>query len=408
MTKHRRPLWHYFGPGLICGASENDPTTVASLAVIGSTTVYGLGWLVLLIVPMLAVVQVLSARIGAIGKHSLEDLVRTHYGKPLALLMLLAVTGVSLVTLVADLEGGGAALQVLTGLDYRIFVFPLSGAALAMLIFGNYERIKKILVVLPLAFLAYPIATVLAHPDWHQVLLDTFLPHFDWHNKDFAAGAIAMLGTTLTSYSYVWQTIETAKERPPISRLGLVQADATLGTVVAGISFWSIVIATGATLGVHHHIVQTADQAAMALQPVAGRFAGIVFGIGLLGSAMIAVPILCATTAYMFSGMFGWNENIDEKYWRAPRFYLSMIVLGLIASGFAVLGWSPIKVLFVSSIVGGIATPITLVMMLLVARNKHVMHRHRISPWLTGAGWGVAAVVIAAALLFLWQTFFSR
>lgn len=381
---------------------------MASLAVIGSTTVYGLGWLVLLIVPMLAVVQILSALIGAVGKRSLEDLVCTHYGKPLAFVMLLAVSGVSLVTLVADLEGGGAALQVLTGLDYRIFVFPLSIAALGMLIFGNYERIKKILVVLPLAFLAYPIATVLSHPDWHQVLLDTFLPHFAWNSRDFSAGAIAMLGTTLTSYSYVWQTIETAKERPPLSRLGLVQADATLGTVVAGISFWSIVIATGATLGVHRHAVQTANDAAAALQPVAGRFAGIVFGIGLLGSAMIAIPILCATTAYMFSGMFGWNENIDAKYWRAPRFYLTMIVLALIASAFAAVGWSPIEVLFVSSIVGGIATPVTLVMMLLLARNKRAMHRHQVSPWLTAGGWAVAAVVSAAALLFLWQTFVSR
>jgi Mn2+/Fe2+ NRAMP family transporter len=400
----RRPLWHYFGPGLICGASENDPTTVASLAVIGSSTIYGLGWLVVLVVPMLATVQMLSAHVGAVGKRSLEDLTRKHYGRAPALIVLLSVISVTLVTLVADLEGGGAALQVLTGLNYRIFVFPLTFLALALLIFGDYERIKKFLVVLPLAFLAYPVAMVMAHPDWHQVLLDTFVPHFQT-TKDFTDGAIALLGTTLTSYSYVWQTIETAKERPPLARLGLVQADATLGTVVAGISFWSIVIATGATLGMHHQSVETADQAARALEPLAGKYAGVLFGIGLLGSAMIAVPILCATSAYMLGGMFGWNENIDEKYWRAPRFYGSMVAVAFVASVLAVLGVQPIKVLFASSIIGGVATPVTLVVLLLIARDKRIMHEHKAPVPLTIAGWTTAAIVTAAACVFLWTNF---
>ncbi|GAC1389928.1 MAG: Nramp family divalent metal transporter [Vulcanimicrobiaceae bacterium] len=395
----RKPFWHYLGPGIISGASDNDPTTVASLAVIGSTTVFGLGWLVILVIPMLAVVQAISAQIGAITKRGIEDDVRKYYGRGLALVMLAAVLIVNFVTLTADLEGGGAALQVLTSINYRWWILPIAIAALAMLIFGNYEKIKKLLLVFPMLFLAYPVAAIMAHPDWHAVFA-AMVPHFE-HSKDYASGAIALLGTTLTSYAYVWQTIETAKERPPVSRLGLVQADTTLGTVIAGISFLAIVIATGATLGVHHQQVDTADQAAQALKPIAGAYASILFGLGLLGSALIAVPVLAATSAYVMNGMFGWHASLDKKWWQAKRFYSSMIVITLLASVVGLAGAPPIKVLYFGSILGGIGTPVSLAIMLLLGRRKDAMHGHPIGLPLAFAGWAVTGIVTVAAIVYL-------
>lgn len=394
-ARTRKPIWHYFGPGIISGASDNDPTTVASLAVIGSTTVYGLGWLVLLVIPMLAVVQVISAKVGAITRHGLEaDSMKLH-GRAVALVMLISVLGVAFVTLIADIEGGGAAMQVLTGIDYRWWILPLALLSLAMLIFGTYEKIKLVLLIFPLVFLAYPISAVLAHPDWHAVLIGSLIPHFK-RTQDYASGAIALLGTTLTSYAYVWQTIETARERPPLARLGLVQADASVGTVVAGLSFLAIVVATGATLGIHHQTVDTADQAAKALVPLAGRYAGLLFGVGLLGSALLAVPVLIATSAYVLNETFDWRSSLDTKWWRAPKFYGSMCSMTLLAAAAALLGAPPIKLLFFSSIIGGIGTPITLIIMLLVARNRTIMGKHPISLGLAGAGWGVAGIVIFA------------
>src|SRR5579872_2155053 len=388
-------------PGIISAASDNDPTTVATLAVIGSTTVYGLSWLVLLAIPMLAVVQAISSQVGMVAKGSgLEDIVRERYGAVSAVVVLLAVLVVNILTFSADLEGGGAALQLLTHLPYQWWIVPLAGLSVVLLIWGNYARIQSILIYIPLAFLAYIAAALLAHPDWRRILVDSFVPHFE-RSGAYTAGAIALLGTTLTAYAYVWQGIEIAEDRPPLRRLGLVQIDSTVGAVVAGITFWFIVIATGATLGIHHRTVETAQQAASALAPLAGRFASTLFGIGLLGSALLALPVLLATSAYVVAEMFRWVGQLDAKFFQARRFYWIMIVICIIGCAIALAGVQPIRLLFISSIAGGIATPITMVFMLLAAGDEQVMHGTPVSPWLKGAGWATTAVVSVAAGVFL-------
>lgn len=398
------PWWRSIGPGIISGASDNDPTTVASLAVIGSTTTYALGWLVILVIPMLAVVQAISSTVGAVTRKGLERVLRERYGPAVALLALVTVLAVNVLTLAADLEGGGAAVQVLTGLDYRWFAIPIAALAAAALIFGNFAKVQRILVYLPLVFLAYVAAAFLAHPNWHDVILASLVPHLQY-NKDFAAGAIALLGTTLTAYAYVWQTIEIAEEKPPLSRLGLVQVDAVLGVVIAGATFWFIVIATGATLGIHHKAVETAQQAASALAPVAGRWASLIFGIGLLGSTLIAVPVLGATCAYVTSEMFGWRGSIDNTFWRAKRFYITLLVTLTVSCVIALAGVPPIKLLFASSIAGGIATPVTLGLLMAVANDRRTMSTHRPKLISLVAGWAVFAVVTLATGFYLYQTF---
>ena len=396
--------WKVLGPGIVSGASDNDPTTVASLAVIGSTTVYALGWLVLLIIPMLSVVQAVSAQVGIVTKTGLEAAVRRRYGKGWALLALVSVLIVNLITLAADLEGGGAALSLLIHIDYRWFIIPLAASAGFMLIFDNYKKIERVLIYLPLVFLSYVVAAFMARPQWTDVLRNSLIPHFSF-TEPMITGAIALLGTTLTAYSYVWQTIEMSEEAPPLSRLGLAQVDTTLGTIVAGATFWCIVIATGATLGVHHKAVQTAQDAATALTPFAGRWASLLFGIGLLASALIAIPVLGATSAYVVSEMFGWGGGINQKLWRAKKFYLTLIAVLVVGSGVGLSGVSPIKLLFISSIVGGLATPITLTMMMLIAGNPSAMKRKPVNPFLLGSGWIVTIVVTVAAAIFLFQTF---
>ncbi len=391
-------------PGIVSAASDNDPTTVASLAVIGSTTTYGLGWLVLLVIPMLAIVQAISSQVGTVTKRGLEDLVRQRYGRIAASVVLIAVLFVNVLTFAADLEGGGAALELLTGVHYVWWVAPLAAGSLALLIWGNYTRVERLLVYIPLAFITYVIAAFCAHPDWGAVVRGSFIPHLQ-HSRNYVAGAIALLGTTLTAYAYVWQGVEISEERPPLRRLGLVQIDATFGAIGAGITFWFIVIATGATLGVHGKQVQTAAEAASALAPVAGRFASVLFGIGLLGSALLALPVLLATSAYVAAEMFRWVGHLDRKFFQAPRFYATMLVLAVVGCGIAFAGVAPIRLLFVSSIAGGIATPITLVFMLLAASDKQTMRDHGIAPWLRTAGWFTTAIVTIAAAVFLYQTF---
>jgi Mn2+/Fe2+ NRAMP family transporter len=392
-----------FGAGIVAGASDNDPTTVATLAVIGSTTVYALGWLALLIIPMLAVVQTIAAQVGAVSKKGLEDLVRRHYGRSWAFLALAALLLVNILTLAADLEGGGAALALLTHVEYQWWLIPLGVLTVAGLIFGNYKAIERVLRYVALLFLTYVGAAILAHPDWGAVLRASFVPHFDFR-PEMVSGALALLGTTLTAYAYVWETIEQSEEKPKLSRLGLVQVDAALGIVVAGLTFWFILVATGATLGVHHQKVDTAAQAAQALAPIAGKYAQLIFAIGLLGSALIAIPVIAGTCAYVAAEMFGWRRSLDATFDRARAFYLTLIACMAIAAAIGFLGVKPIALLFYSGIAGGIATPFTLVLMLLVARNPNVMHRRVIKPWLALAGWTVVAVVTGSTLIYLAQT----
>ncbi|GAC1580863.1 MAG: divalent metal cation transporter [Candidatus Elarobacter sp.] len=391
-----------FGAGIIAGASDNDPTTVATLAVIGSTTTYELGWLTLLVIPMLAVIQAIAAQVGTVAKKGLEDCVRSAYGRPWALLSLAALLIVNVLTLAADLEGGSAAMELLTNISYRWWVAPLGGLTVVVLVVGNYRTIERVLRYLALLFLTYVGAAFLAHPDWNAVFRGSFIPHFNLR-PDTVSGALALLGTTLTAYAYVWETIELSEEKPKLRRLGLVQVDAALGIIVAGLTFWFILVATGATLGVHHKSVQTAQEAAQALAPVAGKYAQLVFAIGLLGSALVAIPVIAGTSAYVAAEMFGWRRSLDASFDKARRFYLTLGACVFIAVLIGVAGVPPIKLLFFSGIAGGVATPLTMALLLLVGRNRRIMHQARIPVWLAACGWCVAAVVSGATGIYLVQ-----
>jgi len=392
------------GSGLIAGAADTDPTTVASLAVVGATTTYGLAWLVILIIPMLSIVQVVSASVGVVCKTGLEDAIRGRFGQVWATLTLLLILAVNVLTLAADLEGGCAALQLLTGIPYQWFLVPLAAAVGVLLIWGNYAIVERILRYVLLVFLSYIVAAFLSRPEWGVVLSHTFIPHLET-SQVYITGALALLGTTLTSYAYVWETIQQGEERPGIGRLGLVQLDAGAGAIVAGLLFWFILISTGATLGVHHKTVETAEDAARALAPLAGQYASILFGLGLLASALLALPVLTATSAFVMSEAFGWRRSLDVGFSRARRFYIVLVITLAAAVGITLFGVSPIRLLFLSSLAGGLGTPVTLLFLMLLARDRRMMGEHRISGRLAIAGWVVTLIVAAACVLFLWQTF---
>ena len=348
-------------------------------------------------------IQTIAAQVGAVSEKGLEDCVREQYGRLWAFAALACLLAVNVLTLAADLEGGGAALSMLTHVAYLWWILPLGALTAAVLIFGNYDAIERILRYVALLFLTYVGAAFLARPDWHAVLLGSFVPHFSFQ-PEFVAGALALLGTTLTAYAYVWETIEQSEKKPPLRRLGLVQVDAALGIVVAGLTFWFILIATGATLGVHHQRVETADQAAQALAPVAGKYASLVFGVGLLSSALIAIPVIAGTCAYVAAEMFGWRHSFDAGFKGARRFYLALIACIVVAAGIAFAGVKPMTLLFYAGIAGGIATPFTIALMLLIARNRGTMRHKRIAPWLAAAGWCVCAIVGTATVIYLAQT----
>jgi Mn2+/Fe2+ NRAMP family transporter len=401
--------WGYLrslGPGLVSGAADTDPTTVATLAIIGAGTVYGLGWLTLLLFPMIAIVQVISTHVGVAGRRDLQTAVAHRFGQIPRWLLLISIMAVNIVTIGADLEGGAAAVGLLTNLDWRWFVLPLSLILLAVLMLGHYHQVERALKYLLLCLLAYAAAAVFAHPDWGAVASGSFIPHFEW-NSEYGADALSLLGTTLTSYVYVWQTIAQAEHRPSWDRLRASKIDAIVGSFFAVAVFWFILVATGATLGVHHLHADTAAEAAQALRPVAGPFSGALFAVGLLASAVVALPVLMATTAYVTGAQMQWRRGLSLKVREAPLFYGALATAAAVGTAVAFSGISPIRLLFIAGIIAGVATPVGLVLLLAVAGNHALMNERPVRRAVLIAGWIVTILITVLSLGYIVQQLMS-
>jgi Mn2+/Fe2+ NRAMP family transporter len=396
----RRRIAPGLGPGLVSGASDADPTTVASLAVVGAATGYMLSWLVLLLLPMIAVVQTIAATVGAICPTSIQSAIRRHYGLSWALAALVAIVAVNLVTLTADLEAAAESLRLLTGVPRAYFVFPFAGVVAWLLVSRSYLRIERFLSFLPFIFVCYGISAVLAKPDWAALAHSLVFPHFAF-TLPIATGALALLGTTLTSYVYYWESIGVSERGSSGSQLRAAKADAAWGALAPGICFLFILVATAATLGANHSRVETATDAAAALKPLAGQWATALFAIGLLASAAIAVPVLAGTSAYVVTQTFGWPGSLDATFGRARRFYGILLGSLAISTAFAFVGFSPIALLYWASVAGGLATPLTLWFLISIAQNRALMGESVIRGWMAVAGWAVTAIVTASCLAFL-------
>jgi Mn2+/Fe2+ NRAMP family transporter len=390
------------GPGLVAGASDIDPTTVATMAVVGATTIYSLSWLAWLLFPMLTIVLVIATRVGAITGRNLQEAVKARYGRAPQWILLGSIVGVNILTLAADVHAGAAALGLLFHRESIWFLLLFAGATLALVLWSTYDEIERVLKYVLLILLAYPISAVLAHPDWGQVLRRTFIPSFST-NGDYITGAVAMLGTAITGYVYVWQTVQTAEEQPNEGLQKTRQLDAVVGTFFSVAIVWFILIATGATLGVQRRPVNTAEEAAQALAPAAGPYASYVFGVGLLGSALIAVPVLMATTGYIVAGQLDVRRGLSKPVRNAPTFYGVITASAVLAVLISATGISPIRLLFLASIVAGVATPIGLTALMLVTSDPRLMGDRAVRGPLRAAGWAVTAIVAILSLLYLAQ-----
>jgi Mn2+/Fe2+ NRAMP family transporter len=373
---------------------------VGAVTVIGAQTGYRLSWLALLVFPMLAVVQDVAAHVGVVTGTDLQRLTTRRYGRRVALVLLVSVVVVNVLTIAADLEAGAAALGVLAGVDWRWFVLPLGVFLVALLLIGSYDEVVMVLRYTLLGFLAYTVAAFVARPDWTQVLRGSLIPSWSL-NRAYVAGALSLVGTTLTSYVYIWQGIEQAEEKPGLDRLRRARIDARAGAAFTVVSFWFILVTSGATLGVHHLKVSTAQDAARSLEPLAGSWAADLFAAGLLASAVVALPILMATTAYVVGAEFDWRRGLSEGIRPAGKFYAVLAVSVALGGAFAFTGISPIGILVVASVAGGFGTPFGLAVLLLLARDSEVMNASPITRRQAIAGWTVTALIAGFAALFL-------
>ncbi len=405
-------FWRKLGPGLITGASDNDPSGITTYSVAGASTGYRLLWMAVATLPLLVAVQSMAARIGAVKEEGLGKVVEARYGRPVLVGSVVVLLVANVVTISADLAGIAAGVHLLVPVP-RTLVIPAVGLALlAVELFWSYRRFAAVLKWLTLVLVLYVLAGFAARPDWVQVLRATVVPHLTF-SKDELSSAVAILGTTISPYMFFWISSQEAEEGAATGHQGVDggaertrRIDVVTGMAYANLVFYFIVLANAATLGARHVGIETAAQAAEALTPIVGPADTLLFAVGLVAAGMIAVPVLAASAAYPVAELFGWKEGLDNRVRRAPGFYA--VVVAAVGLGMAgdFLGVNPVEALVYAAVLQGFLAPVLLVLLTLVARDGTVMGPHRNRAFDTVFGFAAAAVMAAAAvaLVVVWLT----
>ena len=395
-------FWRIVGPGLLSGTSGNDPSAVTAYAVDGATIGYGHLWLLLLSTPLYQAVQFACAKIGRVSQRGLSQILREHYGRPAAILasLLLIITNVALIA--ADLAAIGSGLELVTGIRWVWFVAPVSFVLWYLTVYRNFESFKKIFLTMSFVFVAYILTAFFSHADWGTVLVHTFVPQI---SLDFVSisSAVAMLGATISPYSMFWQTQgELEEKRTGTLKKQLYDAEIDVGTgsISGQVVAYFVIISTASTIFIHHGSINTAADAAHALEPLAGPLARYLFAVGLVGSGIVAIPVLLASTSYAVTGAFGWPAGLSKHPWQNEGFYLILTIALVVGLIIALIGIDPIRLIFWANVLAGVMAPLLVIAILFVGNNRTIMKRQRLS-LLNNFGLILIALILVVAVTLL-------
>lgn len=398
------------GPGVITGASDDDPSGIATYSTVGAQLGYATLWTAPITFPLMASVQYICARIGMVSGMGLAGILRAHYGRkilyPAVLLLIIANT----INAGADLGAIAAAINLVLPLPVWLLTPVVTAVILALQVWGSYRLIARIFRWLTLALLAYIGAGFLARPDWGEVLRNTLIPQIRF-DATFLQALVAILGTTISPYLFFWQASQEVEEEVQMGRTRLWQRqgatdaelkyaawDVNTGMLFANIVFFFVIMATGATLFVNGKTdIQSAADAAQALRPLAGDAAGLLFAAGIIGAGFLAVPILTGSGAYAVSEAFGWKYGLDRNPGKAKQFYAVIVASTVIGMAMNFLGINPIQALFWTAVINGVLAGPLLVLIMLIANNREVMGERINGRWLNILGWAATAAMLAAA-----------
>jgi len=410
------PLVRYFrilGPGLITGASDDDPSGIATYAVAGAALGLGMLWTAPATLPLMAAVQLICARIGLVTGRGLAGVIRGRYPRPLLYAACLLLLVANVFNIAADLAGMADASQMLTGVPSLLSI-PVFGALILLAtVYLSYPRFARYLKWLTAVLLAYVLAAFLARPNWWHVALATFTPRLAW-DSTYITTLVGVLGTTISPYLFFWQASHEVEQEKAQGRRTLAQrrgatahelADARLDVVTgmffSNVAMFFIMLATAVTLHPAGRTeIETARQAAEALRPLAGDLAYVLFALGLIGTGLLAIPVLAGSASFAVAEVFGWRSGLDLTPRRGRRFYL--VFAGAVAAGMLLdlAGTNPIRMLFVCAVLNGLLASPLLFLVMLVSRNRAIMGEHANGPWLNVLGWTATAVMSLAALAF--------
>ena len=410
----KRGLLDVLGPGLVTGAADDDPSGIGTYSQVGAQFGYGMAWTMLFGFPLLASIQAICARIGATTGRGIAHNLRRHYPKSLLRSVVLLLLIANVINLGADLGAMGAALALLIPGPVLLYTVIFGVVSILLEVLISYDRYARILKWTTLSLLSYVAVLFVADVSWGQAMRGILVPSFTF-DKAHAMALVAIFGTTISPYLFFWQAGQEVEEqhrhhtkplciapREAGPELKRIRTDTLVGMGFSHFTALAIILATAATLNAHGVTeITSAAQAANALRPIAGDMAFALFAIGLIGTGMLAVPVLAGSAAYAVSETFGWVEGLNRKPLEAKAFYSVIALATLGGLGINFLAIDPMKALYWSAVVNGLLAPPLMVVTMLIARNPRIMGRLTISPTLAFGGWVSTAVMALVAVIFL-------
>lgn len=404
--------WKSLGPGLITGASDDDPGGIATYSSVGAKFGFGLLWMALWLLPMMMALQEACARIGIITNKGLTRVLLKHYKKYIVGTIVLLLIIANVVNIGADLGAMASSMQMLVNINFIGAAIGFAIIIILLEVFVPYEKYFQILKWLSMVLFAYIATVIIINPDWTLVVKSLFSPKIIL-NKEYIFAMVAFFGTTITPYLFFWQTsleVEDGKKEPGTAldlqkpskikkRMVVMRNDVKTGMVLSNLVSIFIIVTAAEVLfknGVTN--IETAEQAAMALRPLAGDHAYLLFAFGIIGMGLMAVPVLAGSCAYAVSELFGWKEGLGYKFSKAKGFYIVITLSVLIGMLLNFVGINPITALYYSAwLNGAIALPLMAVIMI-IGGNKKIMGSSTNPLWVRIFGW-LAVAVMGAGLL---------
>ncbi|MCY7321087.1 MAG: divalent metal cation transporter [Phormidesmis sp. CAN_BIN36] len=412
--KARNPLKSFLqtlGPGLITGASDDDPSGIGTYSQVGAQFGYAMLWTMLFSYPLMSAIQEISARIGRVTGRGIAGNMRRYYPQWLTYMIAGLLIIANVINLGADISAMGAAMKLLIGGSAASYEVLFAFASLLLQVFIPYSKYVNFLKWLTLVLFAYVATVFVVHVPWGEALYSTFVPAIEL-KPEYFAGLIAVLGTTISPYLFFWQAseevegiesspTENALKESPLQapeQLQRIKADTYIGMGFSNLIAFFIILTTAVTLHAHGVTdIQSSAQAAEALRPIAGNFAYALFTVGIVGTGLLAVPVLAGSVAYAVSGVFDWTASLERKPLQAQRFYGVLVLTTLMGLSLDFTPIDPIKALFWAAVVNGVLAGPVMVVIMLMATNSAVMGQFIISRRLKLTGWLATAVMLIAA-----------
>ena len=406
-----RGFFHDLGPGLVTGAADDDPSGISTYSVCGAAFGYAPLWIALFSFPLMAAVQLMCARLGIVTGRGLAGVVRRRYSRAVLWGACALLIVANVINIGADLGGMAETSELVTGVN-RLAWTPVYTVLITSLLFwSSYRFIARTFKWLTLVLFAYVLTAFLAHPDWRLVLHTTLIPHLEW-SRSYLAVLVGVLGTTISPYLFFWQASQEVEEERAMGRrsvgarkgatpqeLRKARTDVVIGMFFSNFVMYFIILTTAATLNAHGmRKIETARQAAEALRPLAGDGAYWLFTLGLIGTGMLAVPVLAGSCAYAVAEALAWKASLDLRPPLARKFYAVMGVAMLVGMVLSHAGISAVAMLFWAAVINGVLAAPLIVLVVLLTSDVKVMGQHSNPQLLRWLGWASALVMAAAAV----------